>query len=107
MIVKIHFCLLENARFARSSTVVSLFVRCAFTLTAENKLSKRNGVKSRNFFNGSHWLIFVDKRNYSFIKLKTTDFLSFCYVPSMDVEQERQNVTFIRVINKINSGCDD
>ena len=38
---------------------------------------------------------------------KTTDFLSFCYVPSMDVEQEGQNVTFIRVINKINSGCDD
>ena len=72
MIVKIHFCLLDNARFVRSSTVVSLFVRCAFTLTAENKLSKRNGVKSRNFFNGSHWLIFLDERNYSFI-LKQDD----------------------------------
>ena len=29
MIVKIHFCLLDNARFVRSSTVVSLFVRYA------------------------------------------------------------------------------
>ena len=49
-----------------------LFVMLSFRLTAENKLSKRNGVKSRNFFNGSHWLIFVDERNYSFI-LKQDD----------------------------------
>ena len=54
-----------------------LFVMLSCTLTAENKSSRRKGAKSSNFFNDSHWLIFVDERNYSFIKSRRLIFCPF------------------------------